>query len=138
MPKRKKQRGLTEAERRAACEGYARFETTAEVLAALERPGLKTRTVERYNADLAANRSTLAARWIRLFDATRRAFLDNVDGIDVVHRAFRLREYSRMYHEARRAQDNEAAVRILQAAAKECPPDTGIARLILQLENTDE
>lgn len=136
MPNARK-RGLTDAQKRAALEHFAAF-GDAQGAADLIGYAGPLRTIRNYDCDCRTARARLAAKWTVYFDEARRAFLDGIDGIDVAHKAFRLRELSALYRRAKAANDTAACIAILAAAAKECPPDTGIARMILQLENTDE
>lgn len=61
----------------------------------------------------------VAKKWKALFKETREAFKDEVIGISVTHRAYRLREISDMYLRAKQMGNLVLASSLLEQAAKE-------------------
>ena len=61
-----------------------------------------------------------APRWRELHAATRAAFLGELAGIGIAHKAFRLRALDRMVHDAMKHHYPDRAQSIQEQAAKEC------------------
>ncbi len=61
----------------------------------------------------------LGGRWRELFDATRKAFLEDVADVGIVHKSVRLRRLDDMCHAALNARNYGLAMQLLEQAAKE-------------------
>ncbi len=61
----------------------------------------------------------LADRWRELFDATRKAFLEDMADVGIVHKSVRLRRLDEMCHAALNARNYGLAMQLLEQAAKE-------------------
>lgn len=140
MPKRKKHRGLSDAERRTALEGFARFKGAAAIMAKIGRP-VRERTVRAYNCDVAGNRSRLASKWVRYFDEARACYLDSMGSVDIAHAVHRMHLIRGVMVKAQEQNDGQLLLKAIEAARKESDDYTqaqrnlAIYRIKLEIEN---
>jgi len=74
--------------------------------------------VETYDPNKKAS-SGLAAKWVSLFEETRKAFLEDTSKIAISHRAVRLRALQRMAEKAETMGNIALAAQLFEQAAKE-------------------
>jgi hypothetical protein len=74
--------------------------------------------VETYDPNKKAS-NRLAAKWVALFEATRKAFLEDTSKIGISHRAVRLRALQRMADRAETMGNIALAAQLHEQAAKE-------------------
>jgi hypothetical protein len=74
--------------------------------------------VEAYDPTKRAGRH-VAAKWKAIFEATRKAFLEDTSTIPVANRAFRLRVLQRLVDKAEQRGNAPLAAQLLEQAAKE-------------------
>lgn len=101
--------------KRLAC-----FETPSEVASAvLDQFGVKIerQQVSKYHADAT---EPPAKRWVAIFEATRKKFLDDTGAIPVAQRSYRLQELDKMSRKAREKGNFVLAASLMEQAAKEC------------------
>lgn len=102
-------------------QGLACFDSPSTVAAAVKKEfgvEVSRQLVESYdpNKRIAVN---LAKRWRALFEATRKAFLDDQSSINIAHRSVRLRKLAQQV-ELNESRGNSAMVaQLLEQAAKE-------------------
>ena len=118
--KGKKKARLTNRERGLIVVMLATWGSFEEVVEALGRD-VPRQTIQAYDAGKLRNRGRLAGKWIRLFDDTRAAFLDNTRDVAISHRAFRLRELNRIFADGKRASDTDVQFSALREARAEYP-----------------
>jgi len=70
---------------------------------------------EEYNPE----RGTPAKKWVALFHATRKAFLEETAKVPIAHRAVRIRKLQRMADRAESMRNYALAGQLLEQAAKE-------------------
>ncbi|QJP08395.1 DUF2280 domain-containing protein [Pseudomonas multiresinivorans] len=63
--------------------------------------------------------STLAAKWVTLFQDTRKRFREDTSEIPIANRAFRLRTLGRLAEKAESSKNARLTLQILEQAAKE-------------------
>ena len=110
---------LRDSERREIVQRLACFESPPEVAEwASEEFGKDVETNQVHHYDPTRSDET-AEKWRKLFQETRREFLEDLDAIPLSHRAVRLRELQKLYDKAKSAEEIEEAARLLKQAAKE-------------------
>ena len=72
-----------------------------------------------YDASKPLNRERMRTELVRLFDETRRKFLDDVEGVAIANKAVRLREIQKLYDRAKERGAVVVAADLLEQAAKE-------------------
>lgn len=97
------------------------FETPSRVVELVKEEfnGLEVsrQQVQTYDATRAGKKP--AARWVTLFTATRKRFLEDVGEIPIAHRSVRLSRIERMYHAAEEMGNLPLAAQLLEQVAKE-------------------
>ncbi len=74
--------------------------------------------VQQYNPTRVASRG-LAKKWVVLFDATRKKFLEDASGIPIAGQTYRLRQLQRLTDLAISRNNAALAAQLLEQAAKE-------------------
>jgi hypothetical protein len=100
--------------------GLARFDTPSAVAEAVKSTFGVEITRQHVHLYDPACAQRPASRWCELHAATRRAFLAEIAGIGVSHKAVRLRLLERMTHQAIENRYPHVAAALLEQAAKEC------------------
>lgn len=102
--------------------GFARYSRTSDIQkAVLEEFGLEldSRTLSNHMLDRPSRASAMGLRWVKLFDDTRKAFIEQIDAIPITHPAYRLSKLQR-YFDILDAKDAIGpATAVLEQAAKE-------------------
>lgn len=99
---------------------FACFEKNAEIRQAVKDEfGIEVTAaqVTRFNPELASFAG--GEELVELFHTTRAAFLNALDDIAIVHKAYRLQKLDQMEREARRAGNFEMSMKLLKQAAEE-------------------
>jgi len=102
-------------------QALACFDTPSQVVSAVkEQFGIETtrQQCELYNPTKHAGRS-LAAKWVTLFEDTRKRFREETADIPIANRAYRLRMLDRMASRAENVKNTALAAQLLEQAAKE-------------------
>lgn len=102
-------------------QALACFETPSEVAEAVNREfgvEITKQSVEKYDPTKVAG-ANVAKRWRQLFEATRKAFLEDTATIAISHRAVRLKALQRMAEKAERMKNYPLAAQLYEQAAKE-------------------
>lgn len=112
---------LTDAEKTFVVTRLACYDPPTVVLKALEaefgkKPSLQA--IEYYNYGCYQSRK-LAKKWVDLFNATRKAFTDDVAAHGIANKAFRLQRMHTMMENAFQKGNYPLAASILEQAAKE-------------------
>ena len=135
--KGKKKARLTNRERGLIVVMLATWASFEDVIEALGRD-VPRQTVQAYDAGNTRNRGRLAGKWIRLFDDTREAFLDNTRDVAISHKGFRLRELNRIFADGKKASDTDVQLAALDRARAEAPQriehEIGISYDFIELE----
>ena len=118
--KGKKKARLTNRERGLIVVMLATWGSFEEVVEALGRD-VPRQTIQAYDAGKPRNRGRLAGKWIRLFDDTRAAFLDDTRDVAISHKGFRLRELNRIFADGKLASDTDVQFAALDRARAEAP-----------------
>jgi hypothetical protein len=111
---------LTDEIKTFIVKGLACYDTPSQVALHVEEifgVAMSRQQVHRYDPACA---QPPAPRWRALHAATRRAFLDHLAEIGIVHRTMRLRMLDRMAHRAEERQQLRVAALLLEQAAMEC------------------
>lgn len=98
------------------------FDTPSQVSKAIkEEMGLivTPQQAECYNPNRKIGKD-LSEKWKRVFEETRKTFLDNTSDIGISHKAVRLRTLQRMAEKAESQGNMVLAATLLEQAAKEC------------------
>lgn len=110
-------------------QSLARWETPSRVAQAVsDRFGVKLtpQSIEKYDPTKYGG----AEKWRELFDETRKAFRDDVDGVGLAHLAVRLRGYQRMADRAEAMGNLALAKEFHELAAKDVGGTLGNKRVI--------
>lgn len=117
MAKRKlSQEAITYILQALAC-----FDTPSEVAEVVNKEfGIKIakQSVEKYDPTKQAGKN-LALKWKKIFEDSRKAFVDKIMSIPIAHRSVRLRAIGRMAEAAERQKNYALAAQLLEQAAKE-------------------
>lgn len=103
-------------------QALACFDSPSTVAAAvnkLHRVTVSRQLVENYDPEKMAGRA-VSERWRILFEATRKAFLEDTSKIAIAHRAVRLRTLQRLAEKAETQGNIVFTASLLEQAAKEC------------------
>jgi hypothetical protein len=110
---------LRDSERREIVQRLACFESPPEVAEWASEAFEKDVTRNQVHHYDPTRSDETAEKWEKLFQETRKAFLNDLDAIPLSHRAVRLRELTDLYEQAKDDDQVEAAARMLKQAAKE-------------------
>lgn len=112
---------LTVALQTYVVQRLACFDSPSEIAAAIRKESgieITPQSVEAYDPTKKAG-TNLAQRWRSMFEEARKAFLDDVSGIAIAHKAVRLRRLDQMEASARGKGNMDMASKLLEQAAKE-------------------
>ena len=112
---------LTREQQAYVVQALACFDSPTVVAAALRKDfsvTLTPQSIEAYDPTKKAGRN-LAARWVALFEETRKTFLEDTASIAISHRAVRLRALQRMADKAENQGNMVLASSLLKQAAEE-------------------
>lgn len=112
---------LTDEIRTFIVQALACFDPPSVVVAAVKDEFGRVTTpqaVQAYDPTKHAGKK-IAKKWREMFDATRKAFIDNTATIGISHKATRLRALERMAIKAEKQGNIALAVRLHEQAAKE-------------------
>lgn len=113
---------LTVEVQRFVVQSLACFDAPSVVVEAVRREfgyQITRQTAEGYDPTKRAGRE-LAPKWRDLFEATRKAFLEDTAEIAISHRSVRLRALQRMAEKAESMGNMALAAQLHEQAAKEC------------------
>ena len=113
-------RRLTDAVKRRIVEHLACYSTHAETVQLIAKEfdvTLTSRHVRAY--DPASFQFVGSQRWLDYHDLVRKRCAQELGGIAIAHRAFRLRQLQRLLDMAMDQGDNQQAAKALEQAAKE-------------------
>lgn len=113
---------LTDDVRAFIVRALACYDTPSQVAAAVkEEFGLEImrQQVAAYDPTKATSKKGLAPKWIALFEATRKKFLEDVSQIPIANQATRLRVLDRLLRQAEANRNAPLAAQLLEQAAKE-------------------
>lgn len=113
---------LTDDVRAFIVRALACYDTPSQVAAAVrEEFGLEImrQQVASYDPTKATSKKGIAPKWIALFEATRKKFLEDVSQIPIANQATRLRVLDRMLRKAEQSGNAPLAAQLLEQAAKE-------------------
>lgn len=97
------------------------WDTPSEVAAAVKEEfelELTRQQVQSYDPTKTAGR-TLGKKWVAMFSAARKAFVDETVMIPIAQRAYRLRQLDKMAREMGKRKNIMASAQLLEQAAKE-------------------
>lgn len=112
---------MTDAVRMYIIQALAAFDTPSMVADAVKEEfgvSITRQAVHAYDPTKAAGKD-LGERWRKLFEESRKAFLDNVTDIPIANKAMRLRTLQRMAVKAEGMKNLALAARLHEQAAKE-------------------
>jgi hypothetical protein len=112
---------LTHEQQTYAVQALACFDSPSVVAAALRKDFgvvITPQTIEGYDPTKKAG-TNLSEKWRRLFDETRKTFLEDTATIAISHRAVRLRALQRMADKAETQGNMVLAASLMEQAAKE-------------------
>jgi hypothetical protein len=112
---------LTQEQQTFVVQSLACFDSPSVVVAALKKEHdvvLTAQAVEAYDPTKRAGRN-LAAKWLALFEETRKTFLEDTASIAISHRAVRLRALQRMADKAETQGNLGMVSSLLKQAAEE-------------------
>lgn len=98
------------------------FETPSEVAEAASKEfGIEVsrQQVAYYDASKARNREKLKDEWVELFDRTREAFVEELEGIPVAKKAVRIKRLSKIADKAHGMRNYKMEMDALEQVAKE-------------------
>lgn len=114
---------LKPREKRFVVELLATFTSISDVVEAFakEFPGRRVDNKQVWEYDLSkpSNRKERGADLVELFDATRKAYLEETSSVRIAHKGWRLRELEDLYLEEKRSKLRKSAKATLEQAAKE-------------------
>lgn len=114
---------LRPLEKRFVVELLAVYTSTEDVvdLFAKEFPGRETNRKQVWEYDLSkpANVEKRGSELVKLFDATRKAYLEETKDVRIAHKGWRLRELESLYFEEKRGGFRKSAKATLEQVAKE-------------------
>lgn len=112
---------LTDEQKAFVVQALACFDTPKTVTEALRKEfnvSLAPQSIEGYDPTKRAGRG-LSQKWRAVFEATRKAFLENTAEIAISHRSVRLRTLQRMADRAEEQKNLPLAAQLIEQAAKE-------------------
>lgn len=102
-------------------QALACFDTPSDVAEAVRAEfgvEIAKQSIEAYDPTKVAGKN-IAARWRKIFEATRKAYLENTALIPIANRSVRLRAIQRMAHKAEKQKNFVLAAALYEQAAKE-------------------
>lgn len=112
---------LTDEARTFVVQALACFDTPAQAAAAVKKEfglSITPQGCEAYDPTKRAG-AKLSAKWVALFEETRKTFLEDTSRIGISHRAVRLRALQRMAEKAEDMKNLPLAAQLYEQAAKE-------------------
>ncbi len=112
---------LNDEQKTFVVQSLACFDTPSAVVEAVRSEfgiEITRQTIEGYDPNKRAG-ATLAEEWRQVFEATRKAFLEDTSRIAISHRAVRLRALQRMAEKAEGMKNLALAAQLHEQAAKE-------------------
>lgn len=97
----------------------ARFEAPADIMTDLKARGIECERGQIGSYDPTRPYFEAGARWVPIFEAARKVYLEDVAAVPIAHRGYRLNELHKLFTKAVKEDKPSLAIQIAEQASKE-------------------